>query len=336
MLKMLDMQEFQKMDELQEMQKMQDVLKIVIVEDEEIIRMGLAETVDWRSMGAQVAGEAADGLEGLDVVAAVRPDVVLTDIKMPRMNGLDMAKALAEQYPEMKIVFLTSYADFEYARQAVRLNACDYLLKPVDEGELAKLIIRLREQKEAAARARLAEKARILAEKAAAENAVEGKIVERTVVEGTAVEGRPSEEKNFLAEKASSGTGGAEVRELANWQSLLAHAELNVYVRQALETIQQDYSTRLSIEDCAEAMQVSTSYLSRKLKEATGQTFGMLLARYRLQEAIKLLEDGRYRVYEVAEHTGFGEYKNFCQVFKKYLHVSPKRYMQERELKATR
>lgn len=331
MLKMLDMQEFQKMDELQEMQKMQDVLKIVIVEDEEIIRMGLAETVDWRSMGAQVAGEAADGLEGLDVVAAVRPDVVLTDIKMPRMNGLDMAKALAEQYPEMKIVFLTSYADFEYARQAVRLNACDYLLKPVDEGELARLIIRLREQKEAAARARLAEKARILAEKSAAENAVEGKIVERTVVEG-----KPSEEKNFLAEKASSGTGGAEVRELANWQPLLAHAELNVYVRQALETIQQDYSRRLSIEDCAEAMQVSTSYLSRKLKEATGQTFGMLLARYRLQEAIKLLEDGRYRVYEVAEHTGFGEYKNFCQVFKKYLHVSPKRYMQERELKATR
>ena len=107
-------------------------------------------------------------------------------------------------------------------------------------------------------------------------------------------------------------------------------------MRQVLEKIQAEYASRLSIEDCAESMQVSASYLSRKLKEVTGHTFGELLARYRLQEALKLLEDGRYKVYEVAEHTGFGEYKNFCQVFKKYLQVSPKRYMQERELKLSK
>lgn len=267
------------------------VLKIAIVEDEEIIRMGLAYTVDWQSMGAQVVGEAADGVEGLEIVAAARPDVVLTDIRMPRMNGLDMAKVLREQYPEIKVVFLTSYADFEYAQQAVRLNACDYLLKPVDEGELAKLVGRLHEEK-----------------------------------------GR-QEAAGHGAEKMA-GSAGAEG--LVDWQELLAHDGLNVYVRQVLEKIQAEYASRLSIEDCAESMQVSASYLSRKLKEITCHTFGELLARYRLQEALKLLEDGRYRVYEVAEHTGFGEYKNFCQVFKKYLQVSPKRYMQERELKLSK
>ena len=115
-----------------------------------------------------------------------------------------------------------------------------------------------------------------------------------------------------------------------------ANAETVGYVRQVLEKIQAEYASRLSIEDCAESMQVSASYLSRKLKEITCHTFGELLARYRLQEALKLLEDGRYKVYEVAEHTGFGEYKNFCQVFKKYLQVSPKRYMQERELKLSK
>ena len=257
------------------------MLKIAIVEDEEIIRMGLAYTVDWQSMGAQVVGEAADGLEGLEIVAAARPDVVLTDIRMPRMNGLDMAKVLAEKHPAVKVVFLTSYADFEYARQAVRLNACDYLLKPVDEGELANILARLHEEM------------------------------------GT----------------QEAGGNGDVADALVDWQELLAHEGLNVYVRQVLEKIQSEYAFRLSIEDCAESMQVSTSYLSRKLKEVTGHTFGALLARYRLQEALKLLEDGRYKVYEVAEHTGFGEYKNFCQVFKKYLQVSPKRYMQERELK---
>ena len=257
------------------------MLKIAIVEDEEIIRMGLAYTVNWQSMGAQVVGEAADGVEGLEIVAAALPDVVLTDIRMPRMNGLDMAKVLREQYPEIKVVFLTSYADFEYAQQAVRLNACDYLLKPVDEGELANILARLHEEM------------------------------------GT----------------QEAGGNGDVADALVDWQELLAHEGLNVYVRQVLEKIQSEYAFRLSIEDCAESMQVSTSYLSRKLKEVTGHTFGALLARYRLQEALKLLEDGRYKVYEVAEHTGFGEYKNFCQVFKKYLQVSPKRYMQERELK---
>lgn len=265
------------------------MLKIAIVEDEEIIRMGLAYTVDWQSMGAQVVGEAADGLEGLEIVAAARPDVVLTDIRMPRMNGLDMAKVLAEKHPAVKVVFLTSYADFEYARQAVRLNACDYLLKPVDEGELAKVLARLHEE---------------------------------------------------LAPREAGGHGGgaddAGAETLVDWQELLAQEGLNAYVRQVLEKIQVEYASRLSIEDCAEAMQVSTSYLSRKLKEVTGHTFGTLLARYRLQEALKLLDDGRYKVYEVAEHTGFGEYKNFCQVFKKYLQVSPKRYMQERELKLSK
>ena len=287
------------------------MLKIAIVEDEEIIRMGLACTVDWQSMDARVVGEAADGLEGLEIAAAARPDVVLTDIKMPRMNGLDMAKTLAERYPEMKVVFLTSYADFEYARQAVRLNACDYLLKPVDEGELAGLLARLHQEmalQEAGGRVSIA-------------GGADG--------DGSGADG----EETAVSRTAGDGSPGADGMPLVDWQELLAHEELNVYVRQVLEKIQAEYTSRLSIEDCAEVMQVSTSYLSRKLKEVTGHTFGALLARYRLQEALKLLEDGRYKVYEVAEHTGFGEYKNFCQVFKKYLHVSPKRYMQERELK---
>ena len=269
------------------------MLKIAIVEDEEIIRMGLAYTVDWQSMGAQVVGEAADGLEGLEIVAAARPDVVLTDIRMPRMNGLDMAKVLAEKHPAVKVVFLTSYADFEYARQAVRLNVFDYLLKPVDEGELAKLVARLHEEKR------------------------------HQEADGEA-DGRGAEK---MAEPVGK-------ERLVDWQELLVQEGLNAYVRQVLEKIQAEYASRLSIEDCAESMQVSTSYLSRKLKESTCHTFGELLARYRLQEALKLLEDGRYKVYEVAEYTGFGEYKNFCQVFKKYLQVSPKRYMQEREQKS--
>ena len=260
------------------------MIKVVIVEDEDIIRRGLVKTIDWQEMGAEIVGEAADGKEGLEVVRTVKPDLVMTDVKMPRLDGLEMAAQLRQEYPELKLVFLTSYAEFDYAQQAVRLGAEDYLLKPVDEEQIRKLMARL-------------------------------------------IEAQRAEE-----------SGKAEIWEqlgLVDWQEALAHQGLNPHVRRVLETIEANYKEKLSIEELANDLAVSPSYLSRKLKEATGHTFVGLLARYRLQEAVKLLALGSYRVYEVAEHTGFGEYKNFCQIFKKYLAVSPKRFMQEREAKMT-
>lgn len=248
--------------------------------------MGLACTIDWQSMGAEVVGTAADGVEALNIIMSRQPDVVLTDIRMPRMDGLQLATKLRKSYPSIKVVFLTSYAEFEYAQQAVRLGVDDYLLKPIEESALAQLMAHLKEQ---------------------------------------------------LSQPAAHGTVNTQPKlpqiNLVEWMEVLQYDELNIYVRRTLERIQSAYTERLSAEEIANELEVSPSYLSRKLKEATGHTFGGLLARYRLQEAIKLLNDGRYKVYEVAEHTGFGEYKSFCQTFKRYLHASPKKYMQERELK---
>ena len=119
------------------------MLKVVIVEDEDVIRKGLVCTVDWQSMGACVVGEAADGEQGLQVVREQQPDVVLTDIRMPRISGLAMAEALQQSGSRAAIVFLTSYADFAYAQEALRLGAADYLLKPVEEEELRAVLQKL-------------------------------------------------------------------------------------------------------------------------------------------------------------------------------------------------
>ena len=100
-------------------------------------------------------------------------------------------------------------------------------------------------------------------------------------------------------------------------------------MQEVLRRIESGFAGKLSSEAIAAELGVSTSYLSRKLKEETGQTFGSLLAQYRLQKAVEMLQAGTWRVYEVAEQTGFGEYKNFSQVFKKYLHTTPKAFMQK-------
>lgn len=121
------------------------MLKIIIAEDEDIIRKGLAYTIDWLSMGYVVAGEAANGEEGLQMIQRVQPDVVLADIRMPKMDGITMLQE-ALKTMNFKSLILTSYAEFEYARKAIQLKVSDYILKPVDEEKLKETMCRLHEE----------------------------------------------------------------------------------------------------------------------------------------------------------------------------------------------
>ena len=125
------------------------MLRVLIVEDEEFIRRGLLCTIDWTGMGCVVVGDASDGKEGLELLRTERPDVVLTDIRMPRMDGIAMAERAQEEGILPQIIFLTSYAEFDYAKKAIALHAADYLLKPVDEQELVILMRRLAKERTA-------------------------------------------------------------------------------------------------------------------------------------------------------------------------------------------
>lgn len=124
--------------------------QVLIVEDETMIRRGIAEAVDWASLGFQVAGEAANGLEGLDEARRLDPDLIVTDLKMPQMDGLEMIRQLKELGSRAKVIILTAYDTFSYVQQALRLGAADYLVKPFHDGELEQAVLRLysREQQE--------------------------------------------------------------------------------------------------------------------------------------------------------------------------------------------
>lgn len=119
------------------------MLKLMIVDDEAIIRNGIASVIDWNELGIELVGEAANGRDALSRALVLRPDIVITDIKMPLINGLDFSHALLEKRPDTKIVLLTGYSDYAYMQQAIRLGAVDYLLKPIRVEELEKLMKRL-------------------------------------------------------------------------------------------------------------------------------------------------------------------------------------------------
>jgi len=106
------------------------MLKVVIVDDEMLVRVGLKSTIHWEENGFIIVGEAANGEEALSVCQDVLPDIILTDIKMPYMNGLEFHKKLSEYLPSAKIIVLSCYDDFEFVKEALKLGAVDYILKP--------------------------------------------------------------------------------------------------------------------------------------------------------------------------------------------------------------
>lgn len=107
--------------------------KVLIIDDDRIIRKGLITTIPWEKCGFQIIGEASDGEQGLKIIEECHPHIVISDIKMPFMDGLDMAHILREKYPAIKVILLTGYNDFNYAHKAIKVRAFDYLLKPIDK-----------------------------------------------------------------------------------------------------------------------------------------------------------------------------------------------------------
>ena len=250
--------------------------RVLIVEDEDIIRKGIAYTMDWMSMDCVIAGEAANGKEGVEKILELRPDIVVADIMMPYMNGIEMIRSTKDQVP-YKSILLTSYAEFSYAKQAIDLKVSDYLMKPVEEEEIRKAIEK-----------------------------VTGEI-------------RKEQEIARICERHAGEF---------SMQELYKKAEMdNPYVKKTLEITEKEYANKISVESIADQLGVSASYLSRKFKQITGLTYLDFLNKYRISQAIRLMETGQYKVYEISEKTGFSDYKHFNVVFKRYTNQSPTEFM---------
>lgn len=109
---------------------------VVVADDEFELRRAIIEMLDWKAIGFEVVGEAENGVEALDLVEKLEPDLLLTDIKMPFITGIDLARRVREVRPSMQIAFLSGYDDFQYAQQAIQYNIIKYLLKPISREQL--------------------------------------------------------------------------------------------------------------------------------------------------------------------------------------------------------
>ena len=112
------------------------MLKVFLTEDERLVREGLRDMIPWEKYGFVFAGEASDGEMALPLVRKIKPDVLITDIKMPFMDGLAFSRLISKELPATKIIILSGYDDFAYAQQAIELHVDQYLLKPITRASM--------------------------------------------------------------------------------------------------------------------------------------------------------------------------------------------------------
>ena len=115
------------------------MIKVLVIDDEPLQRQGIVQLTPWQDFGAEVIGAASGGMEGILMAREHHPDVLIVDIKMPGMTGLDVIASLREEI-DAEYIILSGFGEFEYAQQAISLGVCAYLLKPLDDEELAAAI----------------------------------------------------------------------------------------------------------------------------------------------------------------------------------------------------
>ncbi len=122
------------------------MLKVLVVDDEAFVRKGIVMETDWASLDCMVVAEAENGIAGIAAAKRYAPDLIISDIRMPQMDGIEMLRCLREEGSKARVIFLTAYSDFSYAQNAIKLLASDYLLKPFEDGELENAVSRIRDR----------------------------------------------------------------------------------------------------------------------------------------------------------------------------------------------
>ena len=125
---------------------MDSIIKVMIVDDEYLIRNLIKNCIDWNEIGIDIIAEASNSVEGLNLINKDKPDIILTDINTPMTDGLDMSKCILDRYPDIKVIVITGYDEFEYAKRSIKIGVSDFILKPIDEAELKNSILKLKKE----------------------------------------------------------------------------------------------------------------------------------------------------------------------------------------------
>lgn len=272
---------------------------ILVVDDEYNTRMGVSYTLQQWGDGKIDIAAAENGQQALNMLREREYDLLITDIRMPLMTGIELLEALRREKNEIAAVLLTGFAEFEYAQQGLRLGAIDYLLKPVQQSELIKMA------EKALNKARLAKERRKRLEQHF------GQLELGEAVAANGWQGQTSQNQDPLSLRTS-----------------------NEYVIKAVQYIDGHISNVLTIKEVAQQVHLNPSYFSVLFKEEAGLTFIDYVTRLRMKKAKELLESSSLSLDAISEQIGLQTTSYFIRMFKKFERMTPKQYRDQVKIKS--
>ncbi|MEC0305516.1 response regulator [Paenibacillus lautus] len=344
--------------------------RIMMIDDEYAIHLSLRKLVERSGLPIAVAGEAEDGFEALQMLENSRPDIIVTDICMPEMDGLEFIRRVRESHPQMHFIILSGHDNFEFARQALRYGVSDFLLKPIDPAQFHTTLERAcRELDNRKARfsrqtewtlaqqrykARLAELLYSADEQGALEQI-------REIM--TLFETRGPEEvslsryahmllQDLLSALEERGlllamdigedqwpqddplACNSQIQDKVKEMLALIKGSRNLgsrhNIQKAKRYIEENYAMEdLSLQEVADSVGMSVTYLSRTFKSETNMNFVKYLVQVRMEKARELLAKSKLSAQETAYRVGFSDYVHFSKTFKKFHGLTPSAYRKQ-------
>ena len=271
--------------------------KVLIVDDEPIICEGLKRSVRWNDFNCEVAGTARNGLEGLEQMRLLTPDILISDISMNNMDGLTMVAAIKSEFPDVEVCLLTGYRNFEYAQRAIKLGVTRFLLKPSKMDEIEEAIT-------------------VMTENLRRNGNTGAEVIDK-------LWDMRSDKDRYLYEMFIKNRPGEKDAQ----EGRIRDSEANGFIlKKALLFILDHYAQKLSLNDVSDYCYVSSWHLSKLLNRYTGRGFFEIVNMIRLDSAKTLLLESSRKIQDISETVGFQDVAHFSRIFKSYVGCSPKEY----------
>lgn len=275
--------------------------RVLLVDDEQIERMALAKKID-RYYGDKVdIYHAVNGREAVAMCSEHKNDIIIMDISMPEMNGVMAAKYIRKMDDECSIIFLSAYDDFDYARNAIKVRALDYLLKPCDMNDLLAVMD-------------------TALQKLDKENAF--KRNKEGIFNGNSISG---EEQN--KETEICGSNYNHVRENRPKRTdTVRNSDEQTTIKYLKEYVENNYIYDISMQEAAEEMGYSDAYFSKLFKQYFNQNFTAYLTEYRIKKAKELLSNTNHSIKDISRMVGYTDSNYFAKIFKRLVGEIPSKY----------
>lgn len=267
--------------------------RVLLVDDEQIERMALAKKID-RYYGDKVdIYHAVNGREAVAMCGEQKNDIVIMDISMPEMNGVMAAKYIRKMDDECSIIFLSAYDDFEYARNAIKVRALDYLLKPCDMNDLLAVM----------------------------DTALQ-KLDKENVFNGNSISGKEQNKETQI-----DGSNANNVRENRPKRTdNVRNSDEQTTIKYLKEYVENNYIYDISMQEAAEEMGYSDAYFSKLFKQYFNQNFTAYLTEYRIKKAKELLSNTNHSIKDISRMVGYTDSNYFAKIFKRLVGEIPSKY----------